>query len=116
VTGAVPATLALTLGAPATFGAFTPGVDKDYTAAMSANVVSTAGDAALSVGDPGHLSNGAFSLASPLQVSIAPASWSGPVTNAGVAITLAQHIGAGEQLRTGTYAKSLTFTLSTTTP
>ena len=28
----MPATLALTLGAPATFGAFTPGVDKDYTA------------------------------------------------------------------------------------
>ena len=30
--GTVPATLALTLGAPASFGAFTPGVAKDYTA------------------------------------------------------------------------------------
>jgi hypothetical protein len=79
-------------------------------------VVSSAGDATLSVSDPGHLSNGAFSLASPLHVSLAPASWTGPVSNAAVAITLAQHIGAGEQLRTGTYAKSLTFTLSTTTP
>ena len=28
----VPATLALTLGAPASFGAFTPGVARDYTA------------------------------------------------------------------------------------
>ena len=32
VGGTVPATLSLTLGAPATFGAFTPGVAKDYTA------------------------------------------------------------------------------------
>ena len=28
----MPATLALTFGAPATFGAFTPGVAKEYTA------------------------------------------------------------------------------------
>ena len=28
----MPATLSLTLGAPASFGAFTPGVAKDYTA------------------------------------------------------------------------------------
>ena len=45
--GTVPATLSLTLGAPATFGAFTPGVAKDYTASTTANVISTAGDAAL---------------------------------------------------------------------
>ena len=31
----VPATLSLTLGAPASFGAFTPGVAKDYTAATT---------------------------------------------------------------------------------
>ena len=30
--GTVPATLSLTLGTPATFGAFTPGVAKDYAA------------------------------------------------------------------------------------
>ena len=51
--GTVPATLSLTLGAPATFGAFTPGVAKDYTASTTANVISTAGDAALSSRDPG---------------------------------------------------------------
>src|SRR3954452_2634187 len=56
VGGSVPATLSLTLGAPASFGGFTPGVDKEYTATTSANVVSTAGDAALSVSDPGVLS------------------------------------------------------------
>ena len=41
--GTVPATLALTLGAPATFGPFTPGVAKEYTASTTANVISTAG-------------------------------------------------------------------------
>ena len=30
--GTVPATLALSLGAPAIFGPFTPGIDNDYTA------------------------------------------------------------------------------------
>jgi hypothetical protein len=68
VGGTVPATLALTLGTPPTFGAFTPGVSKDYTATMTANVLSTAGDAALSVSDPGHLTNGAFTLPQPLAV------------------------------------------------
>ena len=36
--GTVPATLALTLGAPATFGAFTPGVAREYTASTTATV------------------------------------------------------------------------------
>ena len=36
---------------------------KEYTAATTANVISTAGDAALSVSDPGHLTNGAFTPA-----------------------------------------------------
>ena len=70
VGGTVPATLSLTLGAPATFGAFTPGVAKEYTTASTANVISTAGDAALTVSDPGHLTNGAFSLPQPLQVGV----------------------------------------------
>jgi hypothetical protein len=60
---AVPATLSLTLGAPASFGAFTPGVDKSHAATTSANVISTAGDATLRVADPsanarGRLVNG----------------------------------------------------------
>ena len=63
VNGTVPATLSLTLGTPGSFGAFTPGVARDYAATTTANVISSAGDAALSVADPsatapGRLVNG----------------------------------------------------------
>ena len=62
---------------PASFGAFTPGIARIYTATTSANVVSTAGDALLSVIDPsttapGHLVNGTFSL--PRRCRPAPAT------------------------------------------
>ena len=141
VGGTVPATLALSMGTPASFGAFTPGATKDYTASTTANVISTAGDATLSVADPsstatGHLVNGSFSLPQPLQAkahtqtnpggaladvgsSAAPTNlltWSAPVSNDAVTIDFAQRINAADALRTGTYAKTLTFTLSTTTP
>ncbi len=114
--GSVPATLSLTLGAAASFGAFTPGLDHTYTASTTANVISTAGGAALAVSDPGHLTNGAFSLPEALQVSLTPSSWSAPVSNGAVAIAFSQHVGAADALRTGGYAATLTFTLSTTTP
>jgi hypothetical protein len=143
VDGTVPATLSLTLGTPAAFGAFTPGVAKDYTASMTANVISTAGDALLSVSDPssfatGHLVNGTFSLPSPLQararnaVSSPPdpaynnvgssasplnlLTWSAPISNDAVSLDFLQHVNANDALRTGAYSKTLTFTLSTTTP
>jgi amidase len=38
------------------------------------------------------------------------------VSNDGVTITFKQHINATDALRTGTYTRTLTFTLSTTTP
>ncbi len=116
VGGTVPATLALTLGAPATFGAFVPGVENDYTATSTANVISTAGDAALTVSDPGHLMNGAFSLAEPLRVSFSKSAWTAPVSNDNVNITFKQLIKRTDPLRTGSYSKTLTFTLSTTNP
>ena len=136
VGGTVPATLALTLGAPASFGAFTPGVAREYTASTTATTISTAGDATLSVADPsstatGRLVNGTFSLPSPLQVasgsaafanvggSAAPTpllTYSGPVSNNVATVNFKQAIGSSDALRTGTYAKTLTFTLSTTTP
>jgi Glycerophosphoryl diester phosphodiesterase family len=116
VGGTVPATLSLTMGAPASFGAFVPGVAREYTASTTATVVSSAADATLSVSDPGHLVNGAFSLVSPLQVELAKTAWTGPVSNETVPVTFRQSIGATEPLRTGAYAKTLTFTLSTTTP
>ena len=116
VGGSVGATLSLTLGAPASFGAFTPGVAKDYTASTTANVISSAGDATLTTSDPGHLMNGTFALPEPLIVELSKSSWTAPASNDPVTIDFKQHIGAGDALRTGTYAKTLTLTLSTTTP
>jgi hypothetical protein len=132
--GSVPAQLALSLGSAAVLGPFTPGVNRDYDSSTTATVISTAGDAALSVSDPsannpGHLVNGAFSLPSALQakanagtltdVSGTPATlltYSAPVSNDSVTVGFRQHIGQNDALRTGTYSKTLTFTLSTTNP
>ena len=131
VGGAVPATLNLSLGAAATFPPFQPGAARDYAASTTATVISSAGDAALSVADPtgtGRLVNGAFSLAQPVQAraglrAFAPLGAAtplldlrAPVSNDQVTIDFSQSIGANEALRTGTYAKTLTFTLSTTNP
>ena len=137
----MPATLSLTLGRRPSFGAFTPGLAKTYEASTSANVISTAGDALLSVADPsstatGHLVNGAFSLPQPLQArarnaantgtaynnvgsSASPLNlltWAAPISNDAVTLGFSQAIGANDALRTGSYSKTLTFTLSTTTP
>jgi hypothetical protein len=38
------------------------------------------------------------------------------VSNGASTITFRQHIGANDALRSGTYARTLTFTLSTTSP
>ncbi|HEY6891642.1 MAG TPA: chitobiase/beta-hexosaminidase C-terminal domain-containing protein, partial [Solirubrobacter sp.] len=121
VGGSVPATLALTLGAPATFGAFIPGTAKEYTATTTATVISSAGDATLTVADPsptatGKLVNGSFALASPLQGLGIVKTWAAPTSNESVPVTFKQSIAANEPLRTGAYSKTLTFTLSTTTP
>jgi hypothetical protein len=141
VGGTVPATLSLTLGNPASFGPFTPGVTKTYNATMGATVTSTAGDALLSVADPdtvntGHLVNATFALPQPLQArgrksdaqgtaynnvgsSASPLNlltWSAPVSNDAVSLDFQQLINSGDALRTGTYSKTLTFTLSTTNP
>jgi amidase len=136
VSGSVPATLSLSLGTPATFAPFTPGVNGTYEASTTANVISTAGDATMSVADAssnatGRLLNGSFSLAQAVQArantgayaavggSANPTaihSYTGPISNDVVTIGFRQMIGANEPLRTGTYSKTLTFTLSTTTP
>jgi uncharacterized protein YjiK len=134
VTGIVPGQLSLTLGVPVAFAPFVAGVAKDYLAQTTATVTSTGGDATLTVVDsstvaPGHLVNGTFPLPQALQVNAnggayAPVggtplglvTYSGPVSNDAVAIGVKQPIGASDGLRTGAYAKTLTFTLSTTTP
>jgi hypothetical protein len=43
-------------------------------------------------------------------------TYSGPVSADPAAVRFSQDVGANDPLRTGTYAKTLTFTLSTTTP
>ena len=111
----------------------------DYDDDVAATVTSTAGDATLTVSDPssnatGHLVNGTFALAHPVQAQATNAAhpigvragqqrhpltlltYSGPMSNDPVTIGLKQSIGATEALRTGAYTKTLTFTLSTTTP
>jgi hypothetical protein len=102
-------------------------------------VTSTAGDVALSVADPdtshpGHLVNGAYALPQALQVNASSANgvgsafaplgatpltlltYAGPVSNDTATIGFKQSIAANDPLRTGNYAKTLTFTLSTTNP
>jgi Zn-dependent M28 family amino/carboxypeptidase len=138
VGGTVPATLSLALGTPASFGAFTPGVARPYLASTTANVISTAGDASLTVADnganAGHLVNGTYVLPKAVEakassaggtgddyqaVSGAPAQllgYASPVSNDAVTIGFRQQIGANDPLRTGAYSKTLTFTLSTTNP
>jgi M6 family metalloprotease-like protein len=132
VGGSVPATLALTMGTPASFGPFTPGLGKDYFASTTATITSTAGDATLTVADPsttatGHLVNGAFSLPQALQASGSTAgtyavlpttlkTYTGPVSNDPAAVSFKQTVASTDALRTGTYSKTLTFTLSTTNP
>ena len=86
----------------------------------------------------GRLVNGSFALDEPLQARAASAggtgssafaplstiagspltllTYSGPIANDSVTIGFRQHIAATQALRTGSYAKTLTFTLSTTTP
>ena len=43
-------------------------------------------------------------------------SWAAPITNDAVTLQFQQSIGANDALRAGAYSKTLTFTLSTTTP
>jgi hypothetical protein len=135
VGGTVSGTLSLTVGPVASFGSFSPGVARTYNTSTAASVTSTAGDAALTVSDPadaavGHLVNGAFSLANPLEVAAGGLfgpiggaatpttlkTWAGPVSSQPVTVGFRQSIGATEGLRTGTYAKTLVFSLTTTSP
>lgn len=134
VGGTVAATLSLSLGAPASFAAFVPGVAADYDADAGVTVTSTAGSATLSVSDaganPGHLVNGAFALPQALQARgtatgafaelganpLVVRTYTGPVTGDTTPVTYRQRIAATDPLRTGTYSKTLTLTLATTEP
>jgi sugar phosphate isomerase/epimerase len=144
VGGDVPSVLQLSVvNNGGSFGTFVPGLAQTYNTALAASATTTTGDAALSVTDwgataPGHLVNGEFSLPQALQVralglgdpsdtAYQPLSevsgqpvelkdWSSPMTAAPLTLGFRQGIGATDVLRAGTYSKTVTFTLSTTTP
>jgi predicted extracellular nuclease len=135
VVGNVPATLSLSLSGTVNLGSFQPGVGKDYDGSTVATVTSSAETADLSVMDAssnatGRLVNGTRALTSPLQLNaggpFAPLNTDGSplllkhygdvAANNATTINVRQHIGDTEGLRTGTYGKTLTFTLSTTQP
>ena len=143
VGGNVPSMLALSLPTQGgSFGTFAPTVARNYETQLAATVTSTTGDGDLSVSDPstvapGHLVNGTFSLPSALNVralnsanpttAFAPLAetsgtplnlltYTGPVNTDAVTIGFRQAIGATDVLRSGSYSKTLTFTVSTTMP
>ncbi len=140
ISGTVAPTLSLSLASPApSFGSFVPGTAADYNASVTATLTSSAGNATLSIADPsstapGHLINGAYSLAQPVQVKatnagnpstvfaplgatpLALLTYTGPTANDPITIGFKQSIGANEALRTGTYSKTLLLTASTTNP
>jgi sugar phosphate isomerase/epimerase len=144
VGGNVPSVLNLSItNTGGSFGTFVPALARTYDTALSAVATTTTGDALLSVTDwsttaPGHLVNGAFSLPQAVGVralglgdsastAFQPLSetagqlvplkaWSSPITAAPLTLGFRQGIGGGDVLRAGTYSKTLTFTLSTTTP
>ena len=103
-----------------TFGAFPPGVGARVHGVHDGHRDLDRGrrDAARSERCPGRLINGAFSLAAAAaRRSSRPGGVvRGPVSNDAVTVTFSQTIGATEPLRTGSYSKTLTFTLSTTNP
>jgi plastocyanin len=138
VGGTVPDVLSVGISPSASLGQFLLGAARDYTADLPATITSTMANATLTANDPsasspGHLINGSYVMAQPLQIkatntanpaaSFAPLtspvallSWSGPVSSDNVTISFKQPIAATDPLRSGQYAKTLVFTLSTSTP
>ena len=122
---------------------------QDYTSTLTAQILSTAGDAKLTVADAsdtnvGKMVNGTYALPQTVQVGAQkvvvprrpdtldptlrlqaarrherPDGRCSPTTARSAArpsITFKQSIAATDALRTGSYSKTLTFTLSTTNP
>ena len=141
VTATVPGVLALRLSNQvAAIGSLTPGIARDYDATLAATVTSSAANATLTVADAGdgtgRLTNGTAQLASPLLVRATNAAnpntvfapltgssnpltlltWNTFFANEAVTITVRQRIAQTEPLTAGGYTKTVTFTLSTTTP
>ena len=110
----------LGLSAPAGLGRFTPGVTRDYTTTVTATI---SGSGSLRVADlsetaTGHLIGPNGPLPQPLQANNQPLTTPLRIPSAtGTAtIEFKQPIAATDVLRTGAYAKPLTFTLTPTGP
>jgi sugar phosphate isomerase/epimerase len=141
VGGTVNSQLTLDITGPVSFGTFTPGTARDYATTLVSEITTTTPDAALTVVDssanaPGHLVNGTVALQQALKIRAANAAnpapaytalpetgaplslltYSGPVVKDRVSLGFQQSIGAAETLLRGTYGKTLTFTLTSTTP
>ncbi len=141
--GSVPSTLSLgaTSSPNISLGAFVAGVAQNYFSTLTLNVLSTAASSLLQAYDAsptatGHLVNGTYVLAQPLQAAAtdpanptatyAPLSSTGapltllsytaPISSDPVTVTLKQPVGATDPLRTGTYSKTITLVLSTNSP
>jgi|GEM_PF-2741731 hypothetical protein len=140
--GEVDSVMSLSLPSATTFGPFTPGIAKWYEANVVATITSNLNDTTLSIYDPattnvGRLVNGARALAQPLNVKLASGtqatalaggpvggsadptpilSYSQPQTNRTATLFFQQQIAANEVLAAGSYGKTLTFTMSTTSP
>jgi hypothetical protein len=138
VSSVVPSTLGLTVN-ELKLPAFIPGVSQTYTGTTTASVTSSWPNAALSVYDPdptngtnGRLmhaggsiiprdmdvlnSAGAFSAIGNPSSPDTIATWTAPIASAPTTITMRQVIQSNDVLVSGEYAKTLTFSLSTTTP
>ncbi len=141
VGGVVPGVLSLSISGSANFGAFMPGVTRDYMTSLAATATSSATAAELTVRDPssqarGHLVNGSSALEQALEVRATDAAnpdtafaplpattarlpllaFGTPVSAHPLTIGFKQSIAATESLNTGGYGKTLVFTLSATTP
>jgi len=135
----VPNMLSLSLGGSPSFGGFLPATTKTYAASAAVTATSTDANAALTVVDPsttapGHLVNGSYSLPQAVQVHATDAahpstsfvpvtgspttllSWTAPTSADAITLAFQQSVAQTDPLLGGTYSKTLTFTLSTTTP
>ena len=137
VSAIVPSTLGLAVN-PLVLGPFIPGVAQTYTGTTTATVTSSWPNATLSVYDEdantntnGRLVNGASIIPTRLDVlnstgayqsiqasnqARVVATWATQVAGASATITMRQAIANNNVLVAGEYAKTLTYSLSTTTP
>ena len=137
VSAIVPTVLSLSIN-QLNFSPFIPGVSQTYTGTTIATVTSSWPNATLSVYDPdpvtatnGRLINGTSIIPRDMDVlnNLAAyqalgnataqrviATWATPVASQPTTVTLRQVIQNNDVLAAGEYSKTLTFSLSTTTP